>query len=174
MPEFVCLALALFFAWLFAVSAWYKLRHPEFYRQLLRSWFGVAPGAAIVVALALLESGLVFALLAPTSRGPALLVVACLLLAYAGAMAWQLVRGRSDLKCGCAGPASDTNISSSLVWRNLLCAQLAVLAANPLSSGGMDAVNGVVTLLIATFLCLLYLCCEQLLRNAQHFALEKR
>jgi hypothetical protein len=174
MPEIACLAAVLFFAWLFAVSAWHKLRHPQFYLQLLESWFGGAPGAVAVRALALLESGLVLALLVPGSRDLALLVVAGLLLAYAIGMAWQLLLDRKDLKCGCAGPASDTRISWALVGRNLLCAQLAVLAASPVGTVSLGLVNGLVALLVAGFLCLLYLCCEQLLSNSQRMSLEKR
>jgi hypothetical protein len=177
-PEFACLAVALFFAWLFALSAWHKLRHPQFYRSTLGSWLGLTPGRWVVSALALLESGLVFGLLVPASRSAALVAVADLLLAYALGMAWLLLRGRGDEKCGCAGPDSDTTISSALVWRNLLCAQLAVLAANPVGAGSSLVADGVavgiVTLLSAGFLCLLYLCCEQLISNAQHISLENR
>ena len=174
MPEFVSFAFALFFAWLFAVSAWHKLRHPEFYRELLRTWFVQKAGSVGIWPLALMECLIVLSLLVPASRNSALLLVAALLLVYAAAMGWQLLRGRTYLKCGCAGPAAATTISRALVWRNLICAQLALLAANPVAAGSVHALNVAVALLVAVFLCLLYLCCEQLLSNAQHFALEKR
>ena len=174
MPEFVSTAIALFFAWLFAVSAWHKLRHPGFYRELLRSWFVQKAGSVGIWPLAVLELVIVLSLLFPASRSGALLLVAVLLLLYAAGMGWQLLRGRAYLKCGCAGPAADTTISRALVWRNLICAQLALFAAQQITAGSLHFLNAGVAVLCAAFLCLLYLCCEQLISNAQHFALEKR
>lgn len=174
MPELVVSAVSLFFAWLFAVSAWHKLRHPGYYRDLLRSWFVAGPRWLDVRPLAILELLIVVTLLFPVSRMGALVAVAVLLLLYAAAMAWQLLQGRTSLKCGCAGPATDTTISGALIWRNLLCAQLAVLAAQPVSVKLAHALDIGVAALCAVFMCLLYLCCEQLMSNAQHFAPEKR
>ena len=130
-------------------------------------WIHVVPFAGFEFLLAV-------SILAPPTRGHALLLGAALLLVYAAAMGWKLLRGRSDLKCGCAGPAEDTTINAGLVWRNLVCAQLAVLAANPVAANSVTFTSGSVALLCAVFLCLLYLCCDQLLSNAQHFAVEKK
>jgi hypothetical protein len=174
MPELVITAVSLFFAWLFAVSAWHKLRHPGYYRDLLRSWFVASPRWLAVWPLAVLELFIVVSRLIPGSRSGALVLVAVLLLLYAAGMAWQLLQGRTTLKCGCAGPAADATISSVLVWRNLVCAQLAVLAARPVTGELLRGLDIAVAALCAAFMCLFYLCCEQLLSNAQHFAPERK
>ncbi len=174
MPELVSFAITLFFAWLFAVSAWHKLWNRDYYRQILRQWFGHSWGALLVVPLAGFEFSLAVSLLADASRGLALSAGAALLLLYAAAMAWHLWRGHTDLRCGCAGPTADTTINAGLVWRNLVCALVAVLAANPVAAGAATFTSSSVALLCAVFLCLLYLCCDQLLSNAQHFAREKK
>jgi hypothetical protein len=166
MPELVSCSFTLFFAWLFAYSAWHKLRHPYYYDRLLQSWFGgdwIESVGARPVALA--ELLLALAILLPASRQAGLLLAALALLAYAGLMGWFLVRGRIDLNCGCSGPARDTPISPALVVRNLLCMAMALAVAG---SAGQGLLGNGPTLLIATFLCLLYLCCEQLLNNARH------
>jgi hypothetical protein len=174
MPELVTSAISLFFAWLFAVSAWHKLRHPGYYRDLLRSWFVSGPPWLQAWPLAVLELLIALSLLLPGSRSGALMLAALLLLLYAAGMAWQLLRGRSSLKCGCAGPAADSTISHALVWRNLVCAQLAVLAARPVSGELLRGPDIAAAALCAAFMCLFYLCCEQLISNAQHFATEKK
>ena len=174
MPEFVSFAISLFFAWLFFVSAWHKLWNRDYYRQILQLWFAHRWGSLLVLPLAGFEFLLAVSLLARASRGLALSLGAALLVVYAAAMGWHLLHGRSDLKCGCAGPGADTTINAGLVWRNLVCAQLAVLASNPVAPGSVTFTSASVALLCAVFLCLLYLCCDQLLRNAQHFAMEKK
>ena len=178
MAELVSQSLALFLSWLFARAAWHKLRHSRYYSQLLQSWWSPRPLARLLVwPVAAMEASLVLALLLPVTRNMALILSAALLLCYAAVMAWQLLHGRGDLKCGCAGPARDTTISAALVWRNLICALAAMLAVNPLSSVPALVLNVShisLSIGLAVFTCLLYLCCEQLLDNAQHFALEKR
>ena len=179
-PELVANGIALFCLWLFAVAGWHKWQQPVFYADLLSAYFPQHPGQQHTVrphavrVLASTEMALALLILPTVTRGAALFTIAGLLLFYAAVMAWQLLQGRADIKCGCAGPASDTTISVATVWRNIGCAVLALLAIQPLPDLSGSFLSTTVGLLLALFLCLVYLCCEQLLSNAQRFALEKK
>ena len=85
-------------------------------------------------------------------------------------MAVQIKRGRDDIACGCAGPASILTVSPALVLRNLLCALLAVIAGllPELSSPVLSAYS--LAGGIAAFMVVLYICSDQLIANAQMMA----
>lgn len=171
MPDVLSFGIAFFVAWLLGMSAWHKFRSPAFYRSLVSAYLGgLALPPSLVTALAAAEAALAVLLLLPASRALALSCAAGLLLAYALLMASKLLEGRRDLRCGCAGPAADVLLSPALVLRNLVCAGLC-LAAIPLSPGPFGAlVTLVAALFVAAFLSLMYLCCEQLISNAQRMA----
>lgn len=171
MPDVVAYGIAFFLAWLLGVSAWHKFRSPAFYRSLVGVYLGGLPvPAGLVPALAGAETALALLLVLPATRALALACAAGLLLGYALLMANKLLEGRRDLRCGCAGPAADVLLSPALVLRNLVCAGLG-LAAIPLVAGPFGFVVTLVAgLSVASFLTLMYLCCEQLIGNAQRMA----
>jgi Methylamine utilisation protein MauE len=81
-----------------------------------------------------IELALAVALLRESSRRPAAVCAAAVLIAYASGLAVNLLRGRLDLDCGC-GPARDRRaISAWMVWRNLLLASAIGIAALPWSA----------------------------------------
>ena len=89
-------------------------------------------------------------------------LAAALLLAYAAAMAWHRLHGRS-LDCGCGG--EPLPVSWALVLRNALLAALAGVAAAPMAARAMglgDFLVVVAALLMAT---LLYAALHQVLRH---------
>ena len=179
MPAFVATGIALFFACLFGLAALHKLTALNAYAALVSNYVPAAvrallPAKVTTVALALLELTIAAALLWPPTQLWGLLASALLLLVYAGLMAWQLARGRSDLKCGCSGMAFDSRISPSLIYRNLVCVVLAVAAALPATATGTAPAAVAVTAMLTLFIACLYYCSEQLISNAQHFAGEHR
>ena len=113
-------------ALLLLTAAWQKLRsHTEFAAAL--AGYRLFPRALLPVLTWLipcLEAAIAVGLLAPRSRLPAVLAGCALLLAYAGAVAINLGRGRLDLDCGCAGPNDRRPIAPWMVARNLLLAAL--------------------------------------------------
>lgn len=172
MPAVVHLALVLFFVWLLAGAAVHKLRHPAYYAGIVRAWLpaGKALAPVLVRLTAAGEAGLAAGLVIPRARAAAFLGTALLLAVYAVAMSGRLAAGQRDLRCGCAGPASDLRISPALVARNGLLTALAL--------GGVIPAAGVVTLaqvaiavIMGLFLIVTYLCGEQLLHNAQQLRL---
>ena len=168
MLDMLAYGITLFAAWLLGVSAWHKFTNLGFYRSLVNAYLGGLPvPVSMVVLLAGAEALLAGLMLLPATRAPALAGAAGLLLAYALLMTSKLLQGRRDLRCGCAGPAADTQLSPVLVVRNALCIALCLVAI-PSTPGPFGSVA---TLAAATtvggFLTLLYLCSEQLISNAQ-------
>ncbi len=173
-PEAVGIGLAWFLAWLFAQAAWHKWGAVDFYLQLMRRYLGALPGGRLAVWLiGALEAATALSLLLPQTREYGLVTAAALLLAYAGLMALQLVRGRADMQCGCAGPDSQLGISWALVLRNGVCAALALLPLG-ISTGVLPQGWAGVGLaaFVAVFAMLVYLTAEQIISNAQWMAEE--
>lgn len=174
LPEVVAIALAGFVAWLFVVAGLHKLRYPAQFSELAAQYLP-APlrplwRDVLVYPVGVVEIVIALALLPPQTRAAAAIAAAALLAAYALMMAWQLVLGRRDLRCGCAGPASEVLVSPALVVRNLLIAGLALLLALPLEPMALSGAGILLALCMAGFLVALYLGAEQLISNSQHMA----
>ena len=173
-PDLIATGVAWFLAWLFGTAAFHKVRNIEFYQRLMGTYLNDSPVDSVFVRLvAALELGLSLAMLLPQSRWAGLAAAALALIAYACLMGLQLARGRADMKCGCAGPASDTTISPALVLRNVACAALALLAMSPTISVDSGLAGIGLALFVATFAAVTYLGSEQLIANAQQMAGEK-
>jgi hypothetical protein len=70
-------------------------------------------------------------------------LAACgLLLLYGLAIGINLLRGRSEIDCGCLGPAGRQSLSSWLLARNSLLALGAALSSLPLSDRSLHAIDG--------------------------------
>ncbi len=133
-------------ALLFTGAAVHKLRDPRTfaatlaeYRLLPRRLAGGA--SALLVAAELgVATGLVVARRAGLGGAAALLVL------YAGAIAINLARGRADIDCGCAGPATRRPISGWLVGRNLALAGMALVALAPGAQRPLVWIDGLTVL----------------------------
>lgn len=131
--------------------------------------YRVVPEAAAPAAAAGLLAAEVLAvagLLLPATRMWAAMLAAALLLAYAGAIALNLARGRHSIDCGCGGGGQ--GISRWHVVRNLVLVLFAVpvvaYQGRPLSGAGPFVVAmGCVAVLWLTFLVF-----DQLLGNRTH------
>lgn len=160
------LGLALAGIWLRAVA--HKGAAPRAFRAAVAG-YGLLPAPLVGVAawgLGLAELGVALALLAPVSRGAGALASAVLLALYGAAMAVNLVRGRRDLDCGCAGPGAGRPLGEGLLLRNgllIACSGLAALPPGPRSLGWLDGFTVVVG---AMTLLLLYAGAEAALANA--------
>jgi len=84
----------------------------------------VAPVGRLIPFAEVFVAVLVFAdLLQPFAA----LAAALLFLMFGGALAINLLRGRTHISCGCFGVSEEQRLSWALVWRNLLFAALAFL-----------------------------------------------
>ncbi|WP_116366014.1 MauE/DoxX family redox-associated membrane protein [Parahaliea mediterranea] len=171
MPDILVFGITGFLVWLMGLSSWHKFRAPSFYGELIAGYFpGLAHVRVLVYALALFEGGIVLLLLLPATRAPALGACAGILLAYALLMLVQIVSGRRDQRCGCAGPASDVALDPLLILRNVLCAMLSLMAVQWVPGPLGPVLTGLLALSVAGFLIVMYLCCEQLISNAQRMS----
>jgi len=168
-PDFAAWMIALFMAWLFANAVTHKLRHRAYYCQLIGSWIGAEraalPAWLMVVIAELLT---VLLLLMPSLQSLGFGLASILLALYAGVMLVQLANGRTDSRCGCAGPDHDLHVSAELIARNLICVGLVMLALLPQQAIEVSWVlKNSITLLGGSFLILMYVLSEQLVANRQ-------
>jgi hypothetical protein len=169
--QVIAIGLSLFLVWLFVTAGVHKFQAREYYRELMSSYFeSLAVSRSMVAAVGSAELLVAALLVLPQSRSAGLLLAALILSFYAAMMAVQIKRGRDDIACGCAGPASMLTVSPALVLRNLLCAVLAVIAGllPELSSPVLSAYS--LAGGIAAFMVVLYICSDQLIANAQMMA----
>ena len=172
MPAIISDGVAWFLVCLFVQAAWHKLGAPQYYRRLMTRYVGRLGGGIAVWLVALLEAYIALSLLLPESRAAGLAAAAALLLAYGGLMASQVLRGESNMQCGCAGPDSQLGVSWALVIRNGVCAGLALLAMTSGGTANAGWTGLLISLFVALFALLVYETSEQLISNAQWMAGE--
>ena len=134
------LALALLFAW----AASHKLRDPSGFRVALTNYELLPERLTGVAArmLATAELGIALGLVMPTTARTSAAAATAILLLYAGAIAINLVRGRRDLECGCAG-IGRTQVSAALVLRNAVLAAGALICLLPTSPRPLGIVDAI-------------------------------
>ena len=125
-------------------AAAHKLRGPRDFLATLRGYRLVPDGLAPLVAVLLVGAELATGagLLAPATQRAAAFGATALLGLYGASIAINLVRGRRDIDCGCAGPAARQPLSGWLVLRNLCLAAAGVAALLPSSSRPLEALDG--------------------------------
>jgi methylamine utilization protein MauE len=127
-------------ALLFASAALHKLQERAHFAAVFAAYEVLPPSfVRMAPAVPLLELLVALGLLMGGARSGAASAGAALLLTYAGVIAINLARGRSDLSCGCGGPNDRRPIAPWMVWRNLVLASLLGVtclpwAARPLSA----------------------------------------
>jgi len=123
-------------ALLFGVAAAHKARDLARFRATLGEYRLLPEAVVPIAALALpaAEAAVACALAVPGLRVPGLAGAAALLALYAAAVGVNLVRGRRDLDCGCAGPAIRRPIGEWLVVRNVVVAGAALVACAPVAA----------------------------------------
>jgi hypothetical protein len=125
----------LLLSYLFVVGAMQKLADASYFQQVITDYqiLPTALSPLLARTLPLIELAAGIALLIPMSRFAALGTVTLLLTSYSIAIAINIVRGRRDIDCGCAGPGQEQTLSSWLLGRNGL---LIVLALSAMAATG--------------------------------------
>ncbi|SME97244.1 Methylamine utilisation protein MauE [Tistlia consotensis] len=121
---------------------------------------------AAAAGLAAAEAAAAALLLVPGLTRVGALLAAGLMLLYGGAMAVNLLRGRSSIDCGCGGPGQA--ISWLLVARNLALAALAVVALAPVAARPLGPFDAVLLPSLALGGWLLLLIGERLVQTRSH------
>lgn len=108
-----------------------KLGRPESLAQAIQRYDLVPVSVAALAARTLPLSELLLGGLLVTgwAVGHAGMAAGALFLAFAVAIAINLLRGRADIPCGCFGPSEHASLKWSYVARNLLLAACAVSCA---------------------------------------------
>jgi hypothetical protein len=166
-------ALSLLFLW----AASHKLRDLTGFQAALAGYELVPRSLQLPVAAALatLEAAIAVGLWLPTIGVLVSWAAAGTLLLYAGAISVNLLRGRHDNDCGCAGPVGRQPISAGLVVRNLVLAVGALLTALPVAPRTPSWIDVVTVTAGVTASAFLYAAADGLLAHAPRLAkLERR
>jgi uncharacterized membrane protein YphA (DoxX/SURF4 family) len=157
--------LVLAYAALLLPAAWHKIRDLAVFSAVLgayrifpRRW---APYVAPIVPL--FEASLAIGLLLPVSRPLAAVGASVLLASYGLAIAVNLVRGRTDLDCGCTGPLERRPVAAWMVYRNALLAGLVLAVARPWDSREMSGLDVFSILAALAVIVLIWLAVDRLL-----------
>ncbi len=114
----------------------------------------------------MIESAAALGLLLSPLRASAALVLIVLLGVFTGAIVINLVRGRTDIDCGCFGPALRQRLSWWLLARNgALCVLLAI-ALTPAGARPMDFLDLATAAMAAATVVVLYTAANYLIANA--------
>lgn len=165
-PVIAALALACG-ALLFAAAAVHKFRDLRRFEEIFQAYGLPLPaGAHVARAVPVLEALVAAGLLFDDSRVAAAVAGMVLLLAYAAAIALNLLRGRRDLACGCGGPDDRRPIAGWMVGRNILIAAALGAVVLPSSPRALEPTD-LLTIGFGTAACaLVYLCLDRLLSNS--------
>lgn len=128
------------YALLFGVAGVHKLRGLARFTQVFSDYRLMPAALRRPVALAIPTLELAIALMLPWGPGRRLALCGGIgvLIAYAAAMAINLVRGQRDLDCGCgAGPERRT-IAAWMIWRNLMLVLPLCIALRPWTTRSFD------------------------------------
>lgn len=158
-------ALAACFALIMFAAAWHKLAEPLMFEAALDAYRLLPSGTAAVVArvLPVAEVLVGLGLLVPATRGWSVLPFAALMLVYAAAMALNLLRGRSQIDCGCG---ADVHLLSwALVTRNGVLALATLIVSGPSVARELRWLDAVTLVGAALSLYAAYLLFDELLRQ---------
>jgi uncharacterized membrane protein len=124
-PTIVAIACATS-ATIFLGSAALKFSQPMEFRAAVESYRLVPEAMAVVLGwiVPALELAGAIGLVVAATRGAGALLLLALIVAFTGAIALNLARGRRDLDCGCFGPLLRQPLSGWLIVRNGLLAFL--------------------------------------------------
>ncbi|CUR45828.1 MAG: hypothetical protein JKY36_00520 [Erythrobacter sp.] len=163
----ISIAGALALAVILASAALHKLQAPAWFERQLDAYQLLPTSLTTVTARALpvLEGALALGLLFQPSRVTSAVLAAGLLALYALAMITNLLRGRHDLDCGCAGPNSQQPLHPLLLIRNGLLIALAIPAGLPVAERTLGLFDGFVVLAAGAATLLIYAATDALLVN---------
>lgn len=152
-------AASLVLAGVFAAAALTKLRAAEAFAAVVANYRILPPTLAAVAAhlLPIVELAAAIGLVWPPTRAVAAGLAGLLLLAFAGAMAINLQRGRRDIDCGCYVGLLRQRLAWPLVVRNLMLATAALAVASGAVSGRqLGVLDGIAVVAAVGAMFLLY------------------
>lgn len=155
-------------ALIFGASGVMKLRDLEMFEGSLAN-YQLAPmwmEKPLAYLLPTVECASAAGLLMASTRALAAAGLLALLTIFTGAIAINLARGRTNIDCGCFGPALRQELSGWLLLRNLFLMLLAVLALLPESSRALESLDVVTIVLGAMTLVILYASANFAIGNA--------
>ena len=157
---------------LFASAGVHKLRDLRRFEGIFSSYelMPVLERLRISRAVPTLEIAVAAGLLVDVWRPYAVTTGIVLLSTYAGAIAINLRRGRSNLACGCGGPDERRPISGWMVWRNALISLALGFTLLPWASRPLVFTDGVTIVFGLLAIALVYLCTDRLLGHTQRVA----
>jgi methylamine utilization protein MauE len=155
-------------ALLFASAAWHKARDPIAFWQVLAAYRLLPEPLVRPVSrvIPIVEGATALALLSLYESSLPIVAAVCLWLAYGAAMSINLVRGRTQMECGCGGVAGDQRISWALVIRNCLLASCISSLLLPGATRAMLWLDFTTAFFGGVVLILLYAAADHLIRNA--------
>jgi hypothetical protein len=145
---------------LFSLALYHKLQDWAGFRRALVDYRIVPSSLVPTVAV------VVVALEAAVVTGRFVALGGVLLLAYAAAIALNLVRGRVRIDCGCGGIAGRERLSWWLVGRNVVCAAVAFAASSRASLRDLEWMDAFSLVAAVAVLAALYVATDQLIANA--------
>lgn len=160
----LAIALTTIFAW----SGALKLTDIEMFEgavanyRLIPRRIEQAVAAAVPLCECAGAAGLLFASTRPLAAA-ALLLLLCL---FSGAIAINLIRGRTNIDCGCFGPTLRQDLSVWLLGRNALLMLLAAVVAAPAAVRPIEWIDSVTIAVGAATLLTLYASANYALGNA--------
>jgi len=163
--------LRLFLSVLLMRAALHKLRDRNTFQAELGA-YQLLPSSLLSIASVLLiacESTTSVILMNPAWT-TGLWLAAMLFLLYAAAMMINLMKGITNISCGCDGPfAAKKTISWSLVLRNLSLTLLALLCTVPINKPSLHTFDLFIILAGVAALLLIYEAIEQAIANSQRY-----
>ncbi len=166
----VATAISIGFGMLFLLGAVHKLTALGEFRAILGDYrlLPAAGVAASAVVIGGVEAGLGLAWLFMPDKGVVAAATATLLFVYAGAIAFNLHRGRTHISCGCSFSQSAGGVellSGWLVARNLLLAGSALVGGLPHAERSLGALDYVTLVAALAAAMLLFAAANQLIQN---------
>ena len=151
----------------FLSGAYGKWRERELFAAAVEA-YDLIPSVAVPTVSTLLivvETAVGLALLLPVAMPHAQLGGLALLGLVTVAVVINLLRGRSEISCGCGGASGDQQLSWGLVARNIVLALALLAAALPVEPRALVALDYATLVLGVLMLAGLYAAASQLLAN---------
>ena len=164
----IALLLAIALAAIFAWSGTAKLRDIEMFEGVV-AHYRLIPRAmekSLARLVPLCEWACAGGLLFSSTRTFAAVGLVLLLCLFTGAIAINLMRGRTNIDCGCFGPALRQSLSVSLLLRNAVLIVLAALVALPAGQRPVEWIDWVTIGFGAATVLVLYGSANYALANA--------
>jgi uncharacterized membrane protein YphA (DoxX/SURF4 family) len=159
---------ALALALIFGASGAMKLRDLEMFEgslanyQLASRWME----KPLAYLLPIIECAAALGLLLSSTREVAAFMLLALLAIFTGAIAINLARGRTNIDCGCFGPALRQQLSGWLLLRNLFLSVVDAIVILPATDRALESLDVVTIVLGALTLVTLYASANFAIGNA--------